>query len=33
LRAEITLDLALCGRAAVSAIDRALVVPVGPLQH
>jgi len=33
LRAEIALDLALCGRATVAAVDRALVVPVGPLQH
>jgi 4-hydroxymandelate oxidase len=31
LRAEIALDLLLCGKASVAEVDRSLVVPVGPL--
>jgi 4-hydroxymandelate oxidase len=31
LRAEVALDLLLCGKASVSEVDRSLVVPVGPL--
>ena len=31
LRAELALALTLCGRGGVAAVDRSLVVPVGPL--